>query len=54
MRKGDGVDRQRAKVVGNFATHGAGEKGMQQTLMQFVAASATKRECGCRKGIVQV
>ena len=49
VRKGDRADGQRAKVMGHFTTEGAGEERMQQTLMQFVAASVTIRACGCSK-----
>ena len=49
MRKGDGADGQRAKVIGNFTTESEGEESMQQTLMQFVATSVTIRTCGCSK-----
>ena len=49
VRKGEGADGQRAKVIGNFTTEGAGEERMQQTLMQFVAALVTIRACGCSK-----
>ena len=49
MRKGDGADGQRAKVMGHFTTEDAGEERMQHTLMQFVAASVTIRTCGCSK-----
>ena len=47
MRKGGRADGQRAKVMGHVTTEGAGEERMQQTLMQFVAASVTIRACGC-------
>ena len=33
VRKGDRADRQKAKVVGNYNTDGAGEESMQQPLM---------------------
>ncbi len=49
MRKGDGADGQRAKVMGSFTTESEGEERMLQTLMQFVAASVTIRACGCNK-----
>ena len=49
MRKGDGADGQRAKVIGNFTTESESEESMQQTLMQFVATSVTIRTCGCSK-----
>ena len=45
MRKGDGTDGQRAKVMGNFATESASEERLLQTWMQFVAASVTMRAC---------
>ena len=46
VRKGDGADGQRAKVMGSFTTEGEGEKErMLQTLMQFVTASVTVRAC---------
>ena len=35
VRKGDGADGQRAKVVGNFTTEDEGEDRMLQTLMQL-------------------
>ena len=49
LRKGGGADGQKAKVMGNFTTENEGEERMQQTLMQFVAASVTIRACGCSK-----
>ena len=45
MRKGDGADGQRAKVMGSFTTEGEGEERMLQTLMQLVATSVTIRAC---------
>ena len=52
MRKKDGADGQRAKVMENFTTESASEERMLQKLMQFVAASVTMR--ACRKGIVKI
>ena len=43
MRKKDGADGQRAKVMENFTTESASEERMLQKLMQFVAASVTMR-----------
>ena len=43
VRKGDGADGQRAKVMGSFTTEGEGEERMLQTLMQFVVTSVTIR-----------
>ena len=34
MRKGDGADGQRAKVMGNFTTEDEGEERMLQTFIQ--------------------
>ena len=48
MRKGDGADGQRAKIVGNFTTD-EGEERMLRPLMELVAASVTIRACGCSK-----
>ena len=45
VRKEDGADGQRAKVMGNFTTTGEGEERMLQTSMQFVAASVKMRAC---------
>ena len=45
MRKGDGANGQREKIMENFTTEGEGEERMQQPLMQFVAASVTVRAC---------
>ena len=50
VRKGNGADGQKAKVMGNFTTEGEGEEIlMLQSLMQFVAASVTIRACGCSR-----
>ena len=38
MRKGDGADVQRAKVVGNFTTDGEGEK-------KYSTCVASKKTC---------
>ena len=43
MRKADGADGQRAKVMGSFTAEGEGEERMLQTLMQFVVTSVTIR-----------
>ena len=48
VRKGDGADGQRAKVMGSFTTDG--EETRLQTLMPFVAALFTMKAYGCRKG----
>ena len=52
MRKGDGADGQRAKVMGNFTTESTSEERMLQKLMQFVVAPVTMR--ACREGIVKI
>ena len=50
VRKGDGADGQRAKVMGSFTTESAGDETRLQTLMPFVVALFTMKAYGCRKG----
>ena len=49
VRKGEGADGQRAKVMGNFTTEDESKERMLQTLMQCMATSVTIRACGCSK-----
>ena len=56
MRKGDGADGQRAKLMGNVTTEDEGEERMQQALIQSRGSSSYNEGVhtyGCRKSLIR-